>query len=1012
MFHVKHTSPVLNLELEKLLRFIGKNRGSGILIKDMHPAAFALILSNLDSPLIIISPDDKINMLYEYFRPNWENNNGLYFPHKEILADTPGGFISRAARDREICKSVIESFRSHISFVLTTERGASERHFSAQKRQLFQINRGSDFDLLIEWLIDTNYENTDMVLAPGSYSIRGGIVDVFPVTKNAPIRINFLAEEVEIFNFNIDTQLTEKTLETFELSPIDTSIGNLDLYEILLNSYTRVEIIASGDVFIGESTSSAQPYVFPLKPLSMKTFFRQYKENPQLELQMDSRLLQAGFSSINHNGEVFIIPDWLDKKVQQSSPENVEIKVPVIDFGSIEAGDYLIHQDYGVCRYIGLKSSEDGKAEYILLEFDDNSLISLSTHKIRKLSFYASGNQVAIIPDSLTKTSKWKRKKDSAKKQADEIVEELLLSYAERSSVTRHGLSFDNEIENIFLSRFPFMDTPDQTKAWCEIREDLSDKNKPMNRLLCGDVGFGKTEIAIRTSFRVVFNGKQVAILAPTTILVNQLYLSFKERLVEFGVSVDVVSRFRTKGEITKIFENIKQGKLDVVVGTHSLLSDKLEFSNLGLLIIDEEQRFGVNQKEKIQNIQKNIDVLSMSATPIPRTLHIAISGIRDISTLLSPPKSRYPINTQISYYDLKTIKDTILFEISRDGQVLFIHNEVKTIHDVVVTLTEMFPYLSVSYAHGQEPSKSLEKTISLFLQKKIDILVCTTIIETGIDIPNANTIIINKAHRFGLSQLHQIRGRVGRSTRQAYALLLIPKGFTLKRDAHRRLKTIEKHTRLGEGYNISVMDLEIRGAGSMFGYKQSGGAARIGAELYTQFINDAINRKLNKKQNNQSIDISSIGIAIFADGSIPISYINPTNIRLDFYRKLSQANTVSEVLRLEYEIKNRFGNIPIELSHLISETKLRIRCSFIGITNISYVNKKVNLEFDGNFIVQKIHKLLEAVFDYFDSKRIPFWHKENKKSKLKLTITPLSDEDIPTLLMDFFDKLDDVFFK
>ena len=1012
MFHVKHSSPLLEIELQNLLRIINNNPDSGVLIKDMHPAAFSLVLSSMDSPTVIVSPNDKINTLYEYFRPNWENNKGLYFPHKDILADTPGGFISRAARDRDICKSVIESFISEISFILTTNKGASERHFSTQKRQLFQIGGDSDFDLLIEWLIDTNYENSDMVLAPGSYSIRGGIVDVFPVTKNSPIRINFLAEEVEIFNFNIDSQLTEEKLAGFELSPIDTNVGSLDLYEILLNTYTHVEIHDNDDISVGKNTPLAQPYCFPLKPLSMKTFFQHYKENPQLDLQMDSRLLQAGFSSLTSTGEIYIIPDWLDKKVQQDSPENVEIKVPVIDFSSIESGDYLIHQDYGVCRYIGLKSSEDEKAEYILLEFDDNSLISLSTHKIRKLSFYASGNQATIIPDSLTKTSKWKRKKEGAQKQADEIVEELLLSYAERSGITRHRLSFDIEIENIFLSRFPFMDTPDQTKAWSEIREDLSDKNKPMNRLLCGDVGFGKTEVAIRTSFRVVFNGKQVAILAPTTILVNQLYSSFKERLIEFGVSVDVVSRFRTKGEITKIFENIKQGKLDVVVGTHSLLSDKLEFNNLGLLIIDEEQRFGVNQKEKIQSLQKNIDVLSMSATPIPRTLHIAISGIRDISTLLSPPKSRYPINTQISYYDLKTIKDTILFEISRDGQVLFVHNEVKTIHDVVATLTDMFPYLSVSYAHGQEPSKSLEKTISHFLQKKIDILVCTTIIETGIDIPNANTIIINKAHRFGLSQLHQIRGRVGRSTRQAYALLLIPKGLTLKRDAHRRLKTIEKHTRLGEGYNISVMDLEIRGAGSMFGYKQSGGAARIGAELYTQFINDAINRKLNKKQNKPYIDISSIGIALFVDGSIPISYINPTNIRLDFYRKLSQANTVSEVLRLEYEMKNRFGSIPVELSHLISETKLRVRCSLIGVTNVSHVDKDVNIEFDGNFIGNKIHLLLETVYDYFNSRGIPFWYKENKRGKLKLSLTPLSDEDIPTLLMEFFDKLDDVFFK
>ncbi len=1007
---MKHTSSILTAEINRIANKLPESESThSLVVHDFHIGALPVLLSVIKVPALIKSDENTLNSALEYLSPRWEDNKGLYFPPKISSGLVPAGFSSHIEIERQRVKSAISSFRDDIRFILTSESALSDPCFHPDEITPFYLHSECEYDLLIRWLIEAHYENTDIVSSPGQYSLRGGVIDIFPVIASVPVRINFIDEITEIYTVDIDSQLTVNRVKSLQISPVPQVHGELSLSDIITDKYINISLDPGGSVRIGDNNKNIIADKLKLSPVSLVDYFNHYRENPSVTYQVDSRIANICFVN---NERVYIIPDWFDKKAGKQKKRFLRGK-PSINFDQLEPGDYLIHNDYGICRYLGLKTPDNRNAgEYVLLEFEDNSLISLSADKIRKLSYYASGAHTGIVCDSLTKPGIWQRTKTKARQQAEEVVEALLQSYADRSSTHRKPYFADNEIEQIFLARFPFVETEDQKTAWENISSDLSHKDTPMNRLLCGDVGFGKTEIAIRAAFRVVLNGKQVAVLAPTTILVNQLFAAFCTRLSEFEITVDMISRFRTKKEITAIKNNLSSGKIDVIIGTHSLLADDVQFKNLGLLVIDEEQRFGVSQKEKIVGYKKNIDVLSMSATPIPRSLHISLSGIRDISTLKTAPKSRLSIQTQIYYYDIKHIKSAIQYEISRGGQVFFVHNEVKTIYEMAEKLREIFPYLSIVPAHGQETPSELEKTIGRFLTGKIDVLVCTSIIETGIDIPNANTIIINKAHKFGLSQLHQIRGRVGRSYRQAYAVMLIPYGLKLNRKAFRRLKAVEKHSQLGEGYNIALMDLDIRGAGTVFGYKQSGGAGRIGIELYTQFINEAIKSRFKSSSTESHIrlDHDQVHLSIFADSYIPHSFIIPTNIRFDFYRRISQSDDFKELLSIEYELKNRFGTLPAEVRHLLLESKLILYCRFLGIVKCVLSKSVISLEFQQSFISPHIQAFLTLTNNFFSNHRKNYWFKELKTGNLNLNIEGISHEDIPTIMIEFFNKLDDVF--
>lgn len=683
-----------------------------------------------------------------------------------------------------------------------------------------------------------------------------------------------------------------------------------------------------------------------------------------------------------------------------------------VDFSNYEVGDYLVHHQFGVGVYRGLIDfGDDDKDERLCLEYDDGGRIYVSVAGLSNIEFYASKFENNIEINNLSKRGAWKRRKNSAKKQSDEFVEDLVKNYSVRSSSTRTPYNTDIETESAFLESFKFDETIDQIKAWDDICVDLVSAI-PMDRLLCGDVGFGKTEIAMRTAFRAVYTGKQVAVLTPTTILASQHFSTFKKRLSPFSIIVDLASGFRTQSELKNVFHRLGRGEVDIIIGTHALFSDHVAFKNLGLLIIDEEHRFGVLQKENFVLYNKKLDVLTMSATPIPRTLHMSLAGIKNISTMHSPPRARLPIITQVNFYNIELIKNAILLELNRGGQVFFVHNSIKSLDSVAKALNQYLPGVVIKKAHGREKSTKLEQTMIDFINAKIDVLVCTSIIESGIDIPNANTIIINRAHKMGLSQLYQMRGRVGRGAVQAYAYLLIPYGHNLSKNAFKRLKSIEKNSDLGSGFDISKADLEIRGAGTIFGYRQSGGVTRVGFGLYTRLINESL-QKHNIIKRDFIIEPGDISISIRQKKSIPATFISSEMIRLEFYRKISFARTEQDLSEIKDEIQDRYGPPPASVDTLFRFSKILILCAKAGV-------KKLVEQSDGNWLINFIpdglggsaERLISSLTLFVKNKHgeLRFFQEKAGVLGVRISIEPIKDNY--SFILQLLNKLNTSFFE
>jgi len=511
------------------------------------------------------------------------------------------------------------------------------------------------------------------------------------------------------------------------------------------------------------------------------------------------------------------------------------------NFVDIEIGDYVVHVDHGIGRYLGVEKIKVGKSyiDHFLLEYADGDKLYVPYTDLNKLQKYIGFEKT---PPRLYKlgTKLWKRVKERVKTGVGRVALELLEIQAKRNAVEGFKFSVDTEWQNDFEKEFPYKETPDQVRSSIEVKKDM-ERPKPMDRLLCGDVGYGKTEVALRAAFKAVMDNKQVAMLVPTTILAEQHYNTFKSRMAKYPIRIEMLSRFRTEEEQGRIVEGLKSGAVDIVIGTHRLLSGDMKFKDMGLLIIDEEQRFGVRHKEHMKKMRLAVDVLTLTATPIPRTLYMALMGGRDISIINTPPSERLPVETRITYYDEALIREAILREKERAGQVFFVHNRVDGIEKVARRIAGLIPEVSTAVAHGQMPEKLLEDTMLKFIEGRIDCLISTTIIESGIDIPNANTIIINRADAFGLADLYQLRGRVGRFTRKAYAYLLIPKNFVLSSESEKRLSAIKKFQELGSGFKLAMEDLEIRGAGNLLGTEQHGYMHQVGFDLYCRLLKGAI---------------------------------------------------------------------------------------------------------------------------------------------------------------------------
>ena len=615
--------------------------------------------------------------------------------------------------------------------------------------------------------------------------------------------------------------------------------------------------------------------------------------------------------------------------------------------------DYVVHIDHGIGKFTGTLQLGSSDKEFIVIDYKNEDKLYVPSDQIDRIQVYKSFQKNEPILDTLG-SSKWIKTKKKVKQSIEILAGELLQIYAARENIKGKSYKKSTDWYNVLEESFEFEETPDQIKSIKEINQDLVSKN-PMDRLLCGDVGFGKTEVALRAAFKVVENGFQVAILVPTTVLALQHYKTFKDRLEPFPIEIEYMSRFISNKKNNEILKNLNKGKVDIVIGTHKLLNEKIEFQKLGLLIIDEEHKFGVEQKEKIKKREIDIDILSLSATPIPRTLSLALNGVRDLSVINTPPENRIPVNNYLSVFSEDLIREAILREMERKGQVFFVNNEIFNIEIIAKQIKKIVPEAKIEVAHGQMDKKQLESIITNFMENKFDVLVCTTIIESGIDMPNVNTLFINNSHKFGLSQLYQIRGRIGRSEKSSYAYFLLPKNSRINDPSEERLNALINTAEFGSGYDIALRDLEIRGAGNILGKEQSGNISSIGLELYNSLLESAIESL--KNGNEGILDFFLINtVDIDIDSRIPEEYIDDIKIRLNLYMRLSKTREIKGLEEIKKEISDRFGDIPLELERLIKITRIKILChnanNIISITGnlenvvIKFKDSLLNIKF------------------------------------------------------------------
>lgn len=643
------------------------------------------------------------------------------------------------------------------------------------------------------------------------------------------------------------------------------------------------------------------------------------KEDGRLELRIGH--LHKGFQFSDIGIAILAHHEIFHRYRQRREPKK-PIQTRAIDsFLELKRGDYIVHMTHGIGRFRGMETLEDEghKREYLIVEFDEGTKIYVPATKIELVQKYIGSSDHKPRLDKIG-SKYWEVRKRRTENAVKDVASDLLHIQALRNA--KEGIVYpeDTEWQKEFESEFIYEETPDQLQIIEDIKRDM-ESERPMDRLICGDVGYGKTEIAMRAAFKTVMYGKQVAVLVPTTILAQQHCSTFSERMADYPVKIEVLSRFKTQKEQKEILEKTSAGLTDILIGTHRLLQKDVHFKDLGLVIIDEEQRFGVEHKERLKRLRQMVDVLTLTATPIPRTLHMSLMGIKDISSLNTPPSGRQAIHTQIIRFDPARIRQAIMFELNRDGQVYFVHNRVYNIEKIARTLSRIVPEASITTLHGQMDERFMEQRMHEFVEGKADILVCTTIIESGLDIPNVNTILINCADTFGLADLHQLRGRVGRYKHRAYAYIILPVDRPITPEAEKRVKAIEEFAELGAGFRIAMRDLEIRGAGNILGTEQHGHIAAVGYEMYCRLLELAV-KKARHETVHEPIEVS---IDLKLESFIPKNYIQEDTLKMDIYRRLNRSVTIGEVQAIAHEIADRFGAIPHPVKNLLSESELRI---------------------------------------------------------------------------------------
>ena len=669
-------------------------------------------------------------------------------------------------------------------------------------------------------------------------------------------------------------------------------------------------------------------------------------KNTQNNVVITIGKLSEGFESYDLEQIVIVANELVEADRRKRKYKSEEFKQgEKVVFADLKVGDYVVHKNYGIGIYIGVNTiTADGTTkDYIKLKYAGDDVLYIPTDALDSIRKYVGGEDAGLKLNKLG-SKDWEKTKTKVKNNLRAVAKELIELYARREKSRGHAFMPDTEWQKEFEGRFPYVETDDQLRCIEEVKTDMENE-KPMDRLLCGDVGYGKTEVAIRAAFKAVMEGKQVAYLVPTTVLAKQQYQTFKERMKDYPITVELLNRFRTTKDKNRVVKELKLGDVDIVVGTHKLLGKEVEFKDLGLLIIDEEHRFGVKAKEKIKQYKANIDVLTMTATPIPRTLHMSVVGVRDMSVIYEPPQNRKPVQTYVLEYDEEVIKEAITKELERDGQVFYIYNKVEDIMLKADAISRLVPEARVGFAHGRMTGSEIEEIMQDFVDKKINVLVCTTILESGIDIPNANTIIVENADRMGLAQLYQIRGRVGRSDRQGYAYITYKKDKVLAEEADKRLKAIKEFTEFGSGFKIAMRDLEIRGAGSLIGEIQHGHLEEVGYDTYCRLLDEVV-------KEEQGIEVKpefDVQIDLNVTSFIPESYISDSNQKIEIYQDIALCKDEKDIQDVIDELIDRFGDIPHEVENLLEISRIKQLAKAKGVSKISSKKDAIVFTYDNN---------------------------------------------------------------
>lgn len=961
---------------------------SGVVRKGVH----FIILPNIEAAEYCTSD------LY-----NFVDGDRVFFLPESGRNVERSNYKSSLAVQRTAAISSIISGEDDLKFIVSYPEAIAEKVPSVKEisDSIMSIRKGDEIshEKIVAALSAGGFERVDFVSAPGQYAIRGSLVDIFSYSNNYPYRISFWGDEVEKINsFDCNTQLSTGEEDNIEIVSDVMSSGSEDgqcILEMLpegsvlwLDSsdmYSGQEFFQFAgnfrkvyiDIPLGSQADDAVAFNISPQPSFNKNFELLtedirgrieggYKvmifgdkvsqlDRIQSILSQNGGLMPEFVKGKNiHNGFIdsedkvccYTDHEIFDRFQRVSLRRTVEKseQLTINDLNSFNIGDYVVHIDHGVGIFGGLVRMRDDKGrvrEVVKITYKDGDVVFVSVHSLNKISrFRSSDGEPPRISKLGSKT--WGALKTSAKSKVKDIAKQLIQLYAKRRSSKGFAFSADTYLQEELESSFIFEDTPDQEIATAAVKRDMED-DCPMDRLVCGDVGFGKTEIAVRAAFKAATDGKQVAVLVPTTILSLQHYNTFRQRLQNLPCTIDYVSRLRTPKETAEIKKRLAAGQIDILIGTHKILSKEFEFKDLGLLIIDEEQKFGVSAKEKLRELKHSVDTLTLTATPIPRTLQFSLLGARDLSIINTPPPNRIPVQTEIILFDEKEIKSIINYELNRSGQIFFLHNKVEELQSIYEILHRLVPDMKICVAHGQMEASKLEKIMLDFMRGDYDMMLSTTIIENGLDIPNANTIIINQAQNFGLSDLHQLRGRVGRSNKKAFCYLIVPPLVSITDDARRRLKAIEEFSDLGSGFNIAMQDLDIRGAGNLLGAEQSGFITEMGFETYQKILAEAmeelgVETGMNL-HNERSVFVTECTIETDQPALIPDEYMDITAEKIRIYRSIDSMSSDKEIDNYAKRLEDRFGTLPEEVKNLFLVVKIRNRGAALGFEKVIIKN-------------------------------------------------------------------------